>query len=76
MPDWASGRQLETHFWLFSLECRWPMSLRSSEGRKLPSLEVLDRLAGALEFSVLEVLDGVTPYDQVNAPRRRPRKAR
>ena len=39
-------------------------------GRKLPSLEVLDRLAGALGLSVLEVLDGVTPYDQVRANRR------
>jgi transcriptional regulator with XRE-family HTH domain len=36
-------------------------------GRKLPSLEVLDRLAGALGLSVLEVLDGVAPYDRVRA---------
>ena len=40
-------------------------------GRKLPSLEVLDRLAGALGLSVLEVLDGVALYGRVNAPRRR-----
>ncbi len=39
-------------------------------GRKLPSLEVLDRLAGALGLSVLEVLDGVSPYDRVNVRRR------
>ena len=52
------------------------MSLRSSGGRKLPSLEILDRLSRALGLSVLEVLDGVAPYDRVIAPRRRPRKAR
>ncbi len=39
-------------------------------GRKLPSLEVLDRLAGALGLSVLDVLDGVEPYDRVNVRRR------
>ena len=42
-------------------------------GRKLPSLEVLDRLAGALGLSVLVVLDGVEPYDRVNVRRRPPR---
>ena len=41
-------------------------------GRKLPSLEVLDRLAGALGLSVLEVLDGVAPYDRVRALAARP----
>lgn len=40
-------------------------------GRKLPSLEVLDRLAGALEMSVVEVLDGVSPYDRVRGRQRR-----
>ncbi len=39
-------------------------------GRKLPSLEVLDRLAGALGLSILDVLDGVEPYDRVNVRRR------
>ncbi len=39
-------------------------------GRKLPSLEILDRLAGALGLSVLDVLDGVEPYDRVNVRRR------
>ncbi len=39
-------------------------------GRKLPSLEVLDRLAGGLGMSVLELLDGVEPYIRVN-PRAR-----
>lgn len=39
-------------------------------GRKLPSLEVLDRLAGALGLSVLDVLHGVEPYDRVNVRRR------
>jgi transcriptional regulator with XRE-family HTH domain len=42
-------------------------------GRKLPSLEVLDRLAGALGLSVLDVLHGVEPYDRVNVRRHRPR---
>ena len=42
-------------------------------GRKLPSLEVLDRLAGALGLSVLDVLNGVEPYDRVNVRRRPPR---
>ena len=35
-------------------------------GRKLPSLEVLDRLAGALGTSVVELLDQVPPYNRVN----------
>ena len=39
-------------------------------GRKLPSLEILDRLAGALGLSILDVLDGVEPYDRVNVRRR------
>ena len=39
-------------------------------GKKLPSLEVLDRLAGALGLSVLNVLDGVEPFAQVNVRRR------
>jgi transcriptional regulator with XRE-family HTH domain len=42
-------------------------------GRKLPSLEVLDRLAGALGLSVLDALDGVAPYDRVRVRQRRAR---
>jgi XRE family transcriptional regulator, regulator of sulfur utilization len=32
-------------------------------GLKLPSLDVLDRLARALDASVIDVLRGVPPYD-------------
>ena len=42
-------------------------------GRKLPSLEVLDRLAGALGLSVLGVLGGIEPYAQVNVRQRQTR---
>jgi transcriptional regulator with XRE-family HTH domain len=41
-------------------------------GRKLPSLEVLDRIAGALGMSVVEVLGGVTPYNKVSARTKTP----
>ena len=38
-------------------------------GRKLPSLDVLSRLAGALEMSVSDVLQGVESYNRVNQQR-------
>ena len=39
-------------------------------GRKLPSLDVLSRIAGALEMSVSDVLQGVDSYNLVNRRRR------
>ncbi len=39
-------------------------------GRKLPSLDVLSRLAGALEMSVSDVLQGVESYNRVAQHRR------
>lgn len=47
-----------------------PFISEVERGRKLPSLVVLDRLAGALGMSVLELLNGVEPYDRVNIRRR------
>lgn len=32
-------------------------------GEKLPSLGVLDRVAAAFDLTVVEVLDGVAPWD-------------
>ena len=34
-------------------------------GRKLPSLEILGRIAGALGLTVIDVLDEVEPYNEV-----------
>ena len=38
-------------------------------GRKLPSLDILSRLAGALEMSVSDVLRGVESYNRINQRR-------
>ncbi len=43
--------------------CHCPTYQRSNEGGKLPTLEVLTRLADALELTVVELLIRVLPYD-------------
>ena len=38
-------------------------------GRRLPSLEVLDGLAGALNVTVTQILAGLYPWDAAKPPR-------
>ena len=40
-------------------------------GKNLPSLDVLDRLAGARDLSLVEVLGGVERYREVHNPQPR-----